>query len=282
MSYKEHTRVVSLADGDNFGQGVLDSESPDALDAQGVASRVGLVQLAILASKSSNGLTISTLVLGPLALAVARRAGIGADLVGTRSALVALNASVDAGNRVPRHGQLLNADPATQAEVVQRHRAIIRGEFIARDLAIRERSRQALDTGGRRRGRLGRLRLLLGRRALLGEHTSLDGERSRGLRLRLASTGRSLTVSPQEVAVLDAFACLLLGDRGAIEDIARLRCTRDNRGDNVALCMAVAMSVVGVRGHKGPCRGERDRNAELHDVCNLLVSISQIPHRSSA
>jgi len=72
------TGVVSTADSSTGGHLIAnkDSDLGRTSDAKGVVLSVGLVKLAVLAKKTTNGLTGQTLGRGPVSLLVAGRAGV--------------------------------------------------------------------------------------------------------------------------------------------------------------------------------------------------------------
>jgi hypothetical protein len=104
---------------------------------------VGLVKLAVLAEKTTNGLTSQALGRGPVGLLVAGRAGVRA--VHTLGAAVAASAvgvgdGLDVGQAKEGASEAgrLDTSPTTKAEVVKVDGTVVRGEVRAVDLSIGE------------------------------------------------------------------------------------------------------------------------------------------------
>lgn len=134
------TRIVGTADGDNTTQLVLNSDALNTSDTEGLVVSVGTVQLATLASDTTDGLASGTLSRGPLGFQVTRRALVRAH--GTFSAALSTDGS---DNRVHQgsqrvHSWVLDTAPSSDVEVVKSDSTVFRWESIARKLSVGERS----------------------------------------------------------------------------------------------------------------------------------------------
>lgn len=131
------TRIISSADRDKVGHGVLDKDAADTLDAELVGEGlVGQVELASTAFETTNGFAEGTLGLGPLRLLVTGRAGIRTH--GSFFALASLVGGVDGTIGVAVHGDMLDARPTTKTKVLQVEGAVLVGEAGAIDFTVGE------------------------------------------------------------------------------------------------------------------------------------------------
>lgn len=120
-------RVVCAADRDNTTGLILGLDTTGTLDAQ-TLREIGVckLELSARAFKTSNRLTSGALCAWPLRFEIAWRASIGAH--GAVNAPVTRNTGDDILDEIVGNGDLLNANPAIVAKIINRDCTIFGGE----------------------------------------------------------------------------------------------------------------------------------------------------------
>ena len=137
------TGVVGTADSNISGHLVLDVDTANTSDTELLVLLVGEVELAVLALKTTNGLTGGALSGGPLRLLVTSRASVRAH--STVVALITSDGGHDVADQIIDEGDVLDTGEATEAKVVEGEGTVLRGESSTVELSIGEVS---IDTSG--------------------------------------------------------------------------------------------------------------------------------------